>query len=183
MTDIFVSYARDDQAKVARIVELLDAENYNVWWDTAIHPGQVFADVINKELNQAKAVIVVWTNKAVKSHWVRDEADKARRKNKIIPIMMEDVEIPLGFGGLQTLDFKTWDGKKTAQEWQDLLTRIRAFVPQPSGRRRRPNESVPRLPRTIDLGKGFLAALGVLAVSILIVLLLAMAVTKQYHAP
>jgi hypothetical protein len=53
-------------------------------------------------LTLAKAVIVIWSKNSVRSNFVRDEAGRADKKNKLIATCVAgfDVEsLPMGFGG------------------------------------------------------------------------------------
>jgi adenylate cyclase len=61
MADVFVSYARTDKPRVAPIVAAIEAQGWSVWWDPEIAAGQQFDDQIEKELNAARCVVVVWT--------------------------------------------------------------------------------------------------------------------------
>ena len=58
--------------------------------------------MIFDELTLAKAVIVIWSENSVRSKFVRDEAGRADKKNKLITTCVAgfDVEsLPMGFGG------------------------------------------------------------------------------------
>jgi len=67
MADVFISYARGDKARVAPLVAAIEAKGWSVWWDPAIAPGQEFDRQITKELENAAAVLVVWTPTSVES--------------------------------------------------------------------------------------------------------------------
>ena len=71
MADVFVSYARNDKARVAPVVAAIEAKGWSVWWDPDITPGQEFDDQIEAEITAALAVLVVWTPTSVTSRWVR----------------------------------------------------------------------------------------------------------------
>ena len=61
-----------------------------------------FRDVILDELKLAKAVIVIWSESSVRSKFVRDEADRADKNDKLIATCMAGFDLqslPLGFGG------------------------------------------------------------------------------------
>ena len=58
MADIFVSYSRQDKARVAPLVAALEAEGWSVWWDPEIAPGQDFDRQITKELDRLQALRV-----------------------------------------------------------------------------------------------------------------------------
>ena len=78
MSDIFISYAREDQERAERLKSLLDAEGWDVWWDQEIRIGKPYSKEIDKALAQAKIVFVLWSKNSVASKWVRKEAKRAR---------------------------------------------------------------------------------------------------------
>ena len=75
-TDIFISYAREDRSRVKPLAQLLQAEGWSVWWDPEIPVGLSFDDVIDKALDAARCVIVVWTETSRGSRWVKTEAEE-----------------------------------------------------------------------------------------------------------
>src|SRR5215813_1705769 len=103
MGDIFLSYARADRAAAAHLVEELERHGWSVWWDRDIIAGTNFDQAIEKELEAARCVIVLWSAASVLSDWVRAEAAEAARRQALIPVLIEDVKVPLEFRRLQTL--------------------------------------------------------------------------------
>jgi hypothetical protein len=97
MVDVFISYSRSDQAMVAMLAHAVEAAGYQVWWDAELPPHQSYGDVITDKIAGAKAAIVVWSASAVKSEWVRAEADMARNQRKLIQTALDDVTPPLPF--------------------------------------------------------------------------------------
>ena len=69
MADIFISYARSDRPRAKALAEVLQELGYEVWWDLEIVPGERFSKVIDKELEEAKCVIVLWSKISVESDW------------------------------------------------------------------------------------------------------------------
>ncbi len=105
MADIFISYSKVDRDLTERLAKELEAKGYTVWWDTALVAGQSFRDAIKDELEQARAVIVVWTRGSIKSDWVVSEAERARALRKLVQLRSKDVaptEIPQPFDVLHT---------------------------------------------------------------------------------
>lgn len=86
MADIFVSYSRQDKALVAPLVAALEAEGWSVWWDPEITPGEEFDSLISRELERARALVVVWTPGSVDSRWVRGEARDAADRGVLVPV-------------------------------------------------------------------------------------------------
>ena len=78
MSHVFISYARSTEPQAHRIADALRTAGYEVWRDDEIPANRAYSEVIEERLTTAKAVVVVWSAEAAKSHWVRAEADKAR---------------------------------------------------------------------------------------------------------
>ena len=62
MSDIFISYKREDQPTARKLADALESEGWSVWWDPKLRAGEHFDDVIEKALKEAKCVIVMWSN-------------------------------------------------------------------------------------------------------------------------
>ena len=60
MADVFISYRRDNAARVEPIVRALEAHGLSVWWDRALEHNADFGQVIAREIDGSKAVIVCW---------------------------------------------------------------------------------------------------------------------------
>lgn len=121
MADIFISYARPDRDRVERLAAELESEGYSIWWDRQIGGGTEFSRTIENELGTARVVIVAWSEHALDSHWVRDEADFARAEHKLLPISLDGVLPPLGFRQLHSIPFAAWDGTKASPVFEELL--------------------------------------------------------------
>jgi hypothetical protein len=74
LTDIFISYSKDDRTKARLLAAFLEAEGYSVWWDTSLLSGDNFRKVIMEELAKARAAIVIWTENSVISDCSSSEA-------------------------------------------------------------------------------------------------------------
>jgi hypothetical protein len=105
MADIFISYSKKHAQLTVELSRDLEAEGYTTWWDTSLLPGDEFPDEIKRQLEAAKAVIVIWTASSVCSKWVRSEATLADDLSKLITVCDESVnfhDIPLPFNTRQT---------------------------------------------------------------------------------
>ena len=74
MADVFLSYAHEDRAAVARIASALKRGGFTVWWDEDLSPGTRFRDRIRHEIESARAVVVIWSAMASEKDWVLAEA-------------------------------------------------------------------------------------------------------------
>ena len=63
MSDIFVSYAREDRERVEPLVELLETNGLSVWWDHEIIPGSTFENVIDDAILNTR--LVVWCGRKI----------------------------------------------------------------------------------------------------------------------
>ena len=71
MSEIFVSYAREDRDRVETLVESLEQQGFSIWWDREIVPGDSFDELIDTQIGEAQVVLVVWTKSSIDSRWVR----------------------------------------------------------------------------------------------------------------
>lgn len=104
MASVFLSYDHEDVARAARIASALENAGHSVWWDRHIHGGAEFQSEIEKAVEEADAVVVLWSGRSIKSAWVRDEAAEGRDEGKLIPVLLEPVKPPMGFRQFQTID-------------------------------------------------------------------------------
>ncbi|WP_265571322.1 TIR domain-containing protein [Sphingomicrobium nitratireducens] len=128
MADIFVSYARADRERVEPIVRRLEDEGFSVWWDTHISAGEQFDELIDRQLQQASSVIVVWTERSVKSRWVRGEARDAADRGILVPIRFDEATLPIDFRALHTIDFNDTSHDGADGTFRALSQAVRHFV-------------------------------------------------------
>ena len=126
--DVFISYSRDDRPAARHFAECLEEEGFSVWWDAALHAGESFDQVIERELKAAMAAIVLWSPRSVASRWVRAEATLADRHGKLIPVIIESCERPIIFELTHTNDFSDWLGDKTDSRWKMLVQDLRRLM-------------------------------------------------------
>lgn len=124
MVDVFISYSRSDQATVAMIARAVEAAGYDVWWDAELPPHQAYGEVITAKIEQTKAAIVVWSATAVKSEWVRAEADMARHHRKLVQTAIDDVIPPLPFNQIQYAKLGDWRGEPDHPGWRKVLVSL-----------------------------------------------------------
>ncbi|HJS11264.1 YARHG domain-containing protein [Sphingopyxis sp.] len=121
MVDVFISYSRDNKARVADIAAAVTAAGYDVWWDAELPPHRSYGDVITEKIGSAKAAIVVWSHTSAQSEWVRAEADVARNQKKLVQTAIDDVMPPLPFNQIQFADLRDWNGDPGHSAWRKVL--------------------------------------------------------------
>ena len=126
--DVFISYSREDRAAARHFAQSLADEGLSVWWDAALHSGETFDEVIERELRAAKAVIVLWSPRSVGSRWVRAEATLADRQHKLVPVAIESCDRPIIFELTHTNDLADWTGDIRDARWKALVGDVRRLV-------------------------------------------------------
>jgi len=128
MSDIFVSYARADRERVEPLVQAIEAQGLDVWWDRDIAYGESYHRVIEQALKRAKCAIVVWSRNSVGSEWVTNEASEARKHGILVPLLLDDVDPPLEFRHLQSAKLFDWRGASDAPELHQLIAAVRGAL-------------------------------------------------------
>lgn len=126
--DVFISYSREDRAAARHFAKCLGAEGLAVWWDAALHSGETFDEVIERELKAASAAIVLWSPRSVVSRWVRAEATLADRQGKLVPVIIEKCDRPIIFELSHTTDLSDWAGDTSDPRWESLVQDVRRLV-------------------------------------------------------
>ena len=128
MSDVFISYAKEDRARAAGLAAVLESKGWTVWWDRYIPPGRTFDEVIEEALTTTRCVIVLWSALSVASRWVRAEASVAGERGILVPVLIEDVDQPLEFRRIQTANLVNWHGEPDDPELQHLLGTVSQIV-------------------------------------------------------
>jgi TolB-like protein len=124
VSDVFISYARSTEREANEIAEALRALGYGVWRDDALPAHRDYSEVIEERLRAAKAVVVVWSAEAVKSQWVRAEADIAREAGTLVQLTLDGASLPLPFNRIQCADLRGWQGDLAAAAWKKVAESV-----------------------------------------------------------
>ena len=128
MADVFISYDSEDRAIAEKIARGLTSAGFSVWWDRHIQAGVRFKKEIQRQIDSARAVVVLWSAASTDSDWVGDEAQTALDANKLIPVRVDTTLPPLGFRQVQSLDLHGWNGDSQAGTFQALLSSLRRLL-------------------------------------------------------
>ncbi|MBL0924776.1 MAG: TIR domain-containing protein [Sphingomonadaceae bacterium] len=104
LSTIFFSYSREDRARAVPIIQMIEQAGFVVWWDGLLEGGQRFSRTTEEALNRARAVVVLWSQASINSHWVHDEATRGRDRQILVPLSLDGSLPPLGFGQFQAID-------------------------------------------------------------------------------
>ena len=128
MSDIFLSYNREDQSRARLFAEAFAAAELSVWWDVTLRSGEAYDEVTEAALRGAKAVVVLWSPRSAVSRWVRAEATIADRCRTLLPAMIEPCERPIMFELTQTADLIHWHGASDDPAWLRFLKDVRGLI-------------------------------------------------------
>ena len=110
---LFLSYSHSDQPFVERIAMAMMANGQDVWFDKwEIGPGDsIVGKIFEEGLRDAAAFAVVLSKESVRSSWVREElsiavVNRIQRTTRLIPILKEDVELPVALRALHWVDMR-----------------------------------------------------------------------------
>jgi TolB-like protein/tetratricopeptide (TPR) repeat protein len=126
--DVFISYARQDEAVARRVARALQGAGLDVWWDADLPAHRAYSEVIERNLEQSAAVVVLWSKSAAKSQWVRAEADFARNAGKLVQAQIDGTLPPMPFNQIQCADLKGWRGGTSHQGWAKLKSSVQSLV-------------------------------------------------------
>jgi adenylate cyclase len=133
VSHVFVSYARSDEPLARLIADELRGAGFEVWRDDELPAHRPYAEVIEERVKEARAVVVLWSAEAAKSHWVRAEADTGRAAATLVQASLDGTLPPMPFNQMQCADLKAWDGQRTAPGWRKLLASVGALAGAPEG--------------------------------------------------
>ena len=130
MSDVFISYKAEDRRRIQPLVQALEADGYSVWWDQHIGTGDEWRQAIERQLEAAKCVIVVWSRASVgpEGQFVRDEASRAQQRRVYMPVTIDSVRVPLGFGESQATSLRGWHGNPSDPRYQAVLLAMRRIA-------------------------------------------------------
>jgi hypothetical protein len=131
MTDIFISYRRDEQKECARIAEKLQALQFNVWFDAHLASGESFTKEIEAAVKRAKVVLVLWSPSAVSSRWVRNEADMGRERNVLVAVQIKPCDMPIEFRDIHFDPLHDPNFADDDPQWLKVLDRIGKLTDRP----------------------------------------------------
>jgi hypothetical protein len=131
VADVFISYSSQNRQQAAEVAQALHGLGLDVWWDRELVVGQAYDQAIERALDGAACVVVLWSEHAVASEWVRNEAAAGLQRGVLVPANLDGVKLPLEFRRRQTADLSHWAGDVQHEGFQALHRAIVAVV-QPS---------------------------------------------------
>ncbi len=129
---VFLSYSRADRKAALAVVRVLEDAGYRVWWDGLLEGGERFSETTEAALQQARAVVVLWSKTSATSHWVHDEATRGRESKHLVPLSIDGSLPPLGFGQFQSIDVSHVLGKPGSEPMRKVVRAVAALHDGPA---------------------------------------------------
>ena len=131
MADIFISYSRSDRERCTAIRDALHALKVSVWFDVGISAGSSFDREIEREIEAAKALLVLWSQASSESDWVRNEARTGKERSGLIAVQIEPCQLPLEFRSVQAELLPEGAEGTDNPVWLGILGRIGELTNRP----------------------------------------------------
>ncbi len=131
MSDIVISHARENEAAVRRLADALRREGYAVWHDDSPAPGPESSERIAERIGRARAVVVLWSEAAAASEWVRAEANVARGQGKLVQAVADGAAPPIPFDPARAAPLADWQGASDHPGWNRVREEVAALAGPP----------------------------------------------------
>ncbi len=106
MSEIFISYSREDKVFANKIHSDLIRSGSEVWMDSNIEAGMLWDKSIHQAIRKCKYFILIVSLNSSNSENVLDELNLARDEGKeILPVIKEECDIPYRLRRFNYLDF------------------------------------------------------------------------------
>lgn len=109
----------------------LRALKVDVWFDERLAPDRPFTEEIEHVANSCRAQLVCWSPAAVKSEWVRGEAEVGRQRQTLVQAMIEPCTLSPPFNVIHAENISEWTGQPEHTGWQKLLDTIGRKIGRP----------------------------------------------------
>ena len=150
MADIFLSYSREDEARIKPLVSEFEAQGWSVFWDRRIPAGETWRSYIGSALKDAHCIVVAWSKYSIESQWVIEEADEGRERKVLVPLLLDKVQPPHGFRGIQAADISDWHAGESSERFDELVGDLKRALGTQS--KQRQTEFQPREHTTVRSG-------------------------------
>jgi hypothetical protein len=124
MSEVFVSYAGEDGEAALRIVKTFTQAGFEVWNTGAISPE---AEQVQRELEMALCVVVIWSEAAATSPFLQEEVHRAIQawsSDRLVLVALDNTSLPVGLRDLSPIPIR--EGSDSGTE--ELIEHTRALV-------------------------------------------------------
>jgi len=138
LVDVFISYKRENRAVAEAVAHALEDAGFSCWWDTSLIAGEHFNEAIQRQLDGAQCVVVLWTEASHASQWVQAEAISGFNRGALVCARLDDVTLRYPFQIIQTADLRGFANDPAHSGIQDVVRGVAAKVGRPARQRAAP---------------------------------------------
>lgn len=151
----FISYSRINKEFAVKLAKELRAAGFPIWLDQLDIPaGSRWDDEIEKALWECGIFLTILTPASIASENAKDEIGYAIDHGKrILPVLLEDCEIPLRLRRFQYVDFTSMNYDQGVRTAKELLSRLMKEESQPAANRVAASKERPTRPSITDAHK------------------------------
>lgn len=178
--DVFISYSSQDREAAQAICHALEQNEIRCWMAPRnIPPGSDYGDVIDDAIKACRAVVIIFSETAAKSQWVKGELNVAFEEQKtIIPFRLD--QTPLKGQTRVMLNQRHW-----IDAYPDYKTKFNdlvAAVAQAIGKDVKIEPEVTTIPGTVKRYKNPIIACLIAIALIAVIALMYPYIAKQMHS-
>lgn len=178
--DVFISYSSQDREAAQAICHALEQNEIRCWMAPRnIPPGSDYGDVIDDAIKACRAVVIIFSETAAKSQWVKGELNVAFEEQKtIIPFRLD--QTPLKGQTRVMLNQRHW-----IDAYPDYKTKFNdlvAAVAQAIGKDVKIEPEVTTIPGTVKRYKKPIIACLIAIALIAVIALMYPYIAKQMHS-
>ena len=132
MADIFVSYAPRDRQFAAPFIERLEARGWNIGRHPETSPDAPPQTEKTAELAAVRCVLALWTANSVASQRVNADARASLRRQTLISVRLEEVQLPLAFRQTRSCDLFDQPDGADEHALDALMSALRLIIEGPA---------------------------------------------------
>jgi hypothetical protein len=127
---VFLSYAHQDVDRIDSIIKALQSFEWTASVDRLVLlSGDDWEKKIPRLIENAYAVVVLWSRHSVESEWVRKEAAlglaKPSKSKRLFPVLLErGIQPPSEFAALHAVDLSNWTGSPHDPMFRNLVVGV-----------------------------------------------------------
>jgi cellulose biosynthesis protein BcsQ len=129
---VYLSYSAQDRQQGRAIQASLERAGCVVFAPTdataEAQAGASLQQELTKALDRSDVVVVCWSTASISSQWVLAEAAEGLRRGVLVPVLLDDAPVPLGFRSIQAADLRR-DGGGGIDRLIAGVSRAAASVP------------------------------------------------------
>ena len=118
MADVVIGYSRDGEAIASRLATALAAEGFHIWSEEGA------SGPIADRIDEVQAAVVIWSDAARASDWVRAEANYARGQKKLVQASADGDAPPMPFDAKTAVSLADWSGEPDHPGWQKVKAEV-----------------------------------------------------------